>query len=247
MSAPLQAHGDPALTSSTSEAEGLVPRLVTRWLFREARVVRNDLLVPGLHRIEMSGPALRGLQWTAGDKLQLRMGSGLQTRTYTPLNWDAEEGSTTILAHALASGPGSEWVRRTKPGQAVAVFGPRRSLTLSALQAAQSVMVGDETAIGLAAAWQPACTILEVDRAAALQPLLGSLGIHATLQPRLADDHHLERMASAALAHGADCSFVLVGRARTVQILRRALRDRGVASSRILTKAYWADGKAGLD
>lgn len=71
MSAPLQGTDNP----------GLVPRLVTRWLFREARVVRNDILVPGLHRIELSGPALRGIQWTAGDKLQLRMGSGLQTRT----------------------------------------------------------------------------------------------------------------------------------------------------------------------
>ena len=79
MSAPLQGTDNP----------GLVPRLVTRWLFREARVVRNDILVPGLHRIELSGPALRGIQWTAGDKLQLRMGSGLQTRTYTPLSLDS--------------------------------------------------------------------------------------------------------------------------------------------------------------
>ena len=237
MSAPLQGTDNP----------GLVPRLVTRWLFREARVVRNDILVPGLHRIELSGPAQRGIQWTAGDKLQLRMGSGLQTRTYTPLSWDAEEGRTAILAHALAAGPGSEWVRRARPGQAVAVFGPRRSLNLSALPAAQGMLVGDETALGLAAAWQPACTILEVDQAEALQPLLGRLGIHATLQPRLADEHHLAHLANAALAQGTDRRFVLVGRARTVQVLRRALRDHGVASSHILAKAYWADGKAGLD
>ena len=97
----------------------------------------------------------------------------------------------------------------------MAVFGPRRSLNLSALPAAQGMLVGDETALGLAAAWQPACTILEVDQAEALQPVLGRLGIHATLQPRLADEHHLAHLANAALAQGTDRRFVLVAHAGT--------------------------------
>lgn len=247
MSTPLQEATRPAPPSSAAEVEGLVPRLLTRWLFHEASVVRNDLVMPGLHRIELAGPELRGVQWTAGDKLQIRMGSGLQTRTYTPLCWDAAEGRTVILAHALAAGPGSEWARRVQPGQRVAVFGPRRSLDLSALPAAHGVLVGDETAIGLAAAWRPASTILEVDQAAAIQPLLGSLGINATLLAHRAEEHHLERLVEAALAQGPDRRLVLVGRARTIQFLRRALREHGVASGRILAKAYWADGKAGLD
>mgnify|MGYP001262327657 CR=1 FL=1 len=247
MSTPLQEATRPAPASSAAEVEGLMPRLLTRWLFREASVVRNDLVVPGLHRIELSGPELRGAKWAAGDKLQIRMGSGLQTRTYTPMSWDAAEGRTTILAHALAAGPGSEWARRARPGQRVAVFGPRRSLDLSALPAAQGVLVGDETAIGLAAAWRPASTLLEVDHSAALQPLLGSLGINATLLARRPEEHHLARLAEAALDQGPDRRFVLVGRARTIQFLRRALRQHGVASGRILAKAYWADGKAGLD
>jgi NADPH-dependent ferric siderophore reductase len=247
MNTPQQEATRPAPASSAPEVEGLVPRLLTRWLFREASVVHNDLVAPGLHRIELFGPALRGAQWTVGDKLQIRMGSGLQTRTYTPLYWDAVEGRTAILAHALAAGPGSEWVRRAGPGQQLSLFGPRRSLDLSALPAAEGVLVGDETSIGLAAAWRPASTILEVDQAAALQPLLGSLGINATLLAQRDEEHHLERLVEAALAQGPDRHFVLVGRARTIQVLRRALREHGVASGRILTKAYWADGKAGLD
>lgn len=247
MNTLLQGAARPAPASLAAEVEGLLPKLLTRWLFREASVVRNDLVVPGLHRIELSGPALRSVQWTAGDKLQIRTGTGLQTRTYTPLCWDAAEGRTTILAHALAAGPGSEWARRARPGQRVAVFGPRRSLDLPALPAAQSVLLGDETAIGLAAAWRPASTILEVDQAAALQPLFGSLGINATLLARQAEENHLARLAEDALAQGPDRRFVLVGRARTIQFVRRVLRKHGVAPGRILAKAYWADGKTGLD
>ena len=249
MGLPMQEAPSPAVTPSTAESEGLVSGLLTRWLFREAQVARNERILPGLHRIELSGTGLQGVQWHPGDKLQLRMGSGLQTRTYTPLYWDAEQGRTAIVAHALAMGPGSEWIRRASPGQPAAVFGPRRSLNLSALPAAKSVLVGDETAIGLAAAWQPAGTILEVDGVGALQPLLGSLGIDATLVPRQAAEHHHPLLTQAAIAAGgaADCHFVLVGRARTVQFMLRALRQEGVPARSISTKAYWADGKAGLD
>lgn len=237
----------PGLPAAGARAEALLPRLLTRWLFREARVERNEPTAPGLHYIELSGPQLRGVPWAPGDKLQLRMGSGLQTRTYTPLFWDAGRGRTAILAHTRATGPGSEWVRQARPGQTVSVFGPRRSLDLSALHASQCVLVGDETAIGLAAAWQPGCTLLEVDHAQALRTASGDLGVHAMLVPRQDGDHPLARLAEAALAQGPDRRFVLVGRARTLQFLLRTLRRQGVPAGHIRTKAYWAEGKAGLD
>jgi NADPH-dependent ferric siderophore reductase len=42
-------------------------------------------------------------------------------------------------------------------------------------------------------------------------------------------------------------SFVLTGQASAIQRLRQHLRAQGVPASRILTKAYWAHGKRGLD
>lgn len=193
-------HDEAASSAPPAPTVGLMPRLVTRWLFRQAQVDRNEALAPGLHLIELSGPGLRGARWTAGDKLQIQVGAGLQTRTYTPWSWDAAAGRTAFLAHALAAGPGSEWVRRARPDQTVAVFGPRRSLDLA-----------------------------------------------AALVERQADEHQLQALTEAARAAGTDRHFVLVGRARTVQFLSRALRQHGVAASRIRTKAYWADGKVGLD
>ena len=41
--------------------------------------------------------------------------------------------------------------------------------------------------------------------------------------------------------------FVLTGRAQSIQQARQALKARGVPGSRIVSKAYWAPGKAGMD
>lgn len=88
-----------------------------------------------------------------------------------------------------------------------------------------------------------------MDRAEAFHPLLSSLHVKATLVPRQTSEHHHPLLIQAALAAGgaADGHFVLAGRARTVQVLLRALRQAGVPARHIRSKAYWADGKAGLD
>lgn len=42
-------------------------------------------------------------------------------------------------------------------------------------------------------------------------------------------------------------SFVLTGKASTIQRQRRVLKDCGVPGARILAKTYWAAGKKGRD
>ncbi|WP_298374234.1 hypothetical protein [Azospirillum sp.] len=70
----------------------------------------------------------------------------------------------------------------------------------------------------------------------------------ATVIDRQSDDGHFDRLTGALLHAGnQDAGFVLAGRARTVQSLLRVLRRNGVTPNRILTKAYWAEGKVGLD
>lgn len=229
-------------------SEGLVPRLMTRLFFRGAQVSGNQRIAPGLHRITLQGPALRGLRWFPGDKLQLKLGPGLRTRTYTPIRWDAERGETEFIAHTLAAGPGSDWVRHAAPGQAVQVMGPRASLDLARFDPSRALLAGDETAIGLAAAWRPLHAFFEVDGAAGCTDLLRSLDLQATVVGRQPGDLQLDALANALLGLARpDSQFVLAGRARSVQHLLRALRVAGVPSGRILTKAYWAEGKVGLD
>lgn len=238
----------PAPGQAAPSDDGVVSRLLTQLLFRSAVVADNRELVPGLRLLTLEGPALRGLHWRPGHKLQIKLGGGMTTRTYTPIEWDAEQGRTRLLAHALAPGPGGVWARDARPGQLVRLFGPRKSLDLSRFDVRTAMLVGDETVIGLAAAWRPAQALFEVGDRNAMHGVTDWLGLPATVIDRQSDDGHLDRLTGALLHAGnQDTGFVLAGRARTVQSLLRALRKNGVTPNRILTKAYWAEGKVGLD
>jgi NADPH-dependent ferric siderophore reductase len=70
----------------------------------------------------------------------------------------------------------------------------------------------------------------------------------ASLFEKRLDDAHIEQMEAAlpSLA-AAGATFVLAGKAGTVQRLRQVLKQLGIPTARITTKAYWAPGKVGLD
>jgi len=235
-------------TSQTHATKGLVTRLVTSLFFRQAQVAGNVELAPALHRITLEGEALRGVAWAPGDKLQIRLGQGLQTRTYTPIEWDPDAGRTAFLAQTLSPGPGSQWTARAKPGDKVEVMGPRKSLLLNEINSKDGVVLGDETALGLALAWRADRVVLEVGDPKSLAPICEAFGWHCTLLAKQADGKHLHAMEDA-MWNGVtgQTHFLLVGRASTVQRLHRRLRADGVQARRIHTKAYWADGKVGLD
>lgn len=241
-----------ALHTETQDAipspTGVLPRLLVRWFFRPANVVENLPLGMGMHRITLEGPSLRGTRWTPGDKLQIQMGQALVTRTYTPVTWDAATGRTWFIAHAHAAGPGSEWVRNAREGQACQIMGPRSSLMPCKAPGADWLLLGDETAIGLAIACKTRHGFLETGNAHATRHLCEALGLPASTYQREPNETHLETLFEDALAHAhGDSRFLLAGRARSVQWLLKALRRRGVGPTRMLTKAYWADGKVGLD
>lgn len=247
------------MTELSSEAEtgassqsrpGVLPRLLVRLFFREATVTNHQSLGMGMYRITLEGPALCGVQWTPGDKIQVQMGQALVTRTYTPIRWDAHAGQTEFIAHAHASGPGSEWVRLASRGQTCKVMGPRSSLSTHKAPQADWLLLGDETAIGLGLACQTRHSFLETRNATEAHDLCAALGLPATTYSSQPDDSHLPLLLQDALAHARvrpDTCFLLAGRARSVQWLLKALKGQGIASSRLNTKAYWADGKVGLD
>lgn len=221
---------------------------LARLFFHEAEVQSNEPLAPGLHRITLQGPQLRQRLWSPGDKLQLKLGRGMLTRTYTPMAWDAEAGRTSFVAHTLAPGPGSDWVRRAAPGQPLAVFGPRASLALTELDPAKSLLIGDETALSLAAGWRPAAVLLEASAPTAVDIAAHALRLPVQVIGRAPGDAHWPHLVAQALAAlGTATRVVIAGRAATVQHVLRQLKVHGIAASRIRTKAYWADGKAGLD
>lgn len=234
---------------------GRIGRALLKMFMKQASVVQAESLAEHFRLITLQSPAFRELQWLPGQKIQIAMGSALVARTYTPIEWDAVAGRTRIVAYTHGSGPGSAWVDRAEPGHACDVFGPRASLDPDRITG-PCVVLGDETSIGLAYALSRrlggrgavAC-LLEVTGEAAARAVLHRLDLgDVELFSRCADDRHLQDMERRLHAVAAtDATFVLTGRAPSIQRLRRTLKGLGIPASRIIAKAYWAPGKTGLD
>jgi ferric-chelate reductase (NADPH) len=245
---------DPQHSAPPLAPPGLVTRTLLRWLMRPARVAAVRTLSPHFRLAELEGEALIDVAWTAGQKVQVSMNSGLSARTFTPMSWDADGGRTRILTFAHGDGPGSRWASGLREGDTCQFFGPRRSLDLSGL-AAPVVLFGDETSFGLAAALRDspqgadAIHVFEGSDVAELRPVLEAIGLgQATLIERTAGETHLAAAEAEALRLAASgAHFILTGKASSIQRVGRALKAAGVVSSRIKARAYWAQGKTGLD
>lgn len=234
-------------TSAQTEPESFVSRLLSPVIYRKAQVVAKQQLAPGLHHIRLQGPQLCHQSWNCGDKIQIKVANTLVNRTYTPIRWDAQLGETDFIAHSLANGPGSLWVSSVQVGQEVLLFGPRRSLNLSKLDASKTVLVGDETAIGLAMAFKPAHTLLELAGAKQLKPILTTLGLNnfSLFERDLSSGLPAELIQS--LLDNTNPSVLLAGHSASVKQLQRRLREQNKPTATLISKVYWADGKTGLD
>jgi NADPH-dependent ferric siderophore reductase len=237
-----------------TRAPGRLSRALLRLLMKRATIVAADRLADGFRLITLEGPALRGIRWTPGQKLQVAMGSAFVARTYTPIEWDSVAGRTRILGYEHGDGPGSAWVRDVEPGDECDLFGPRASLDVGGM-AGPLALFGDETSIGLACALARGdgprsihCHFEVGDVTIAGQVLAGLAIGDAALVERHDDDEHIAQLEAAlpALA-AAGASFVLTGRAGTIKRLRQGLKQLAVPTARLVTKAYWAPGKTGLD
>lgn len=237
-----------------SKAPGRLSKALMGLWMKPATIVANEQLADRFHLITLEGTALTDLAWLPGQKVQIAMGSAFATRTYTPIEWNSSAGRTCILGYAHGDGPGSNWVRSVAPGDACDIFGPRASLHLSRLQG-PLVVIGDETSMGLAYAathQDPARLVsvcLEVEDVGGARRVAEHIGLRGVeITARRRDDAHIAEMEAAQLdAAATGASFVLSGKAGTIQKLRQSLRVQSVPATRLITKAYWTPGKTGLD
>lgn len=244
-----------AAPSPDAPQPGLIERTFTRLFLRPVRVIAATSLSTHFRFIDLEGAAFEGHRWSPGQKLQIKAGGTFEARTYTPASLDVARGVMRIVAFAHGEGPGSEWVRRTRPGDEQQVFGPRRSLELEPLPAS-TILFGDETSFGLAASLcgsdapgQGVRAVFEVNAIAESRQVLDALGVQPlALMERRADDSHIgELLAAMVPPMDGSTHYVLTGKAASIQQVSRALKAQGVEARRIKAKAYWAPEKTGLD
>lgn len=231
----------------------LKEKLLSGWLgdqfLDEARVQRVVSLGACYRLFELSGDALRRARVEAGDKLQVHV-PGAGTRTYTPFAFRPEAGTLQLLVYLPGRGPARAWAERIVQGDTLRYFGPRGSLPLASM-AAPVALYGDETSLAVARALfeahgPRAMAALEVADLASARAAAQHIGLgEEVLVERRAGqaDSLARRLANFA---GSTGTVVCTGGAQAIQQLRSELRkaDRSVTQR---TKAYWAEGKVGLD
>jgi NAD(P)H-flavin reductase len=89
---------------------GLLESTLQKLFTRSGRVLDLENVGTAFRIVTIGGDALRKVDWTPGDKVQVSLGGWVQ-RTYTPLDWDAKIGRTRLLLSLDADGPGTQWAR----------------------------------------------------------------------------------------------------------------------------------------
>ncbi|WNV88009.1 siderophore-interacting protein [Umezawaea sp. Da 62-37] len=244
---------DPVVAATTG---GPVPTLPERLadlagsaFLHAAEVTVAEPCAPGFIRVELRSDAFRDAAWTPGTKVQIRTRRGtLKLRTYTPTRWDAD--TTELIAYTHGDGPATDWFRGAAAGATCDVLGPRKSIDLRGLD--RAVFIGDESSIALAIALSGVTSrvdhVFEASDPDAVTAMLASRGLaeSSVVVPKTADPQQLLTRARAA-APTEPFDLVVTGDAKTVHQVRRDSRDWPNRPGQTKGKAYWAEGRAGLD
>lgn len=233
----------------------LKARLLDGWLgdrfLREQQVESLQWFGDRFMLLRVRGASLRDKPPRPGDKVQIHVPEA-GSRTFTPYACDASDGSCSLLAHVQRESPAADWLRRLEPGARLRWFGPSRSLSLESL-AAPLALFGDETSFGVASAARElgAAALVRLEVSAPIDSAL-EVGARLGFAPeclvaRQPSEAHLPSIARAlAEASAEGGTIVLTGRARSIQLVRELLRVLAPRRQQAV-KAYWADGKQGLD
>ena len=210
-----------------------------------AAVTAVEPCAPGFVRVELRADAFGRAEWVPGMKVQLRTRRGtMKMRTYTPVSWAGD--TTELIAYTHGDGPAADWFRGVQVGDSCELFGPRKSIDLRGLD--RVVFVGDESSIALACALTAVTPhvqhVFEAADPAAVEALLAARGLADTsvVVPKTKVLDHVREVVPAE-----PFDLVVTGNAATVHEVRRDSRDWPRRPGEIKGKAYWAEGRTGLD
>lgn len=222
-----------------SSIKGRVVRLLSGVATRRATVVAVEP-IGGFQRLLLRADVQ---PWAAGTKVQLLLPTD-DMRTYTPV---ATSAGMVLLAWGRAGGPGTRWMSQARAGDELRFVGPQRSLELAA---GPAVIVGDETSLGVAAAFaaeRPGQlhAVIQTDAAADVRDAAASVGLRQVATVAAGDTASTVDAVIAARSSAPGAVVAVTGRSGLVADVRDALRRAGVQN--LKTKTYWIPGKTGLD
>lgn len=230
-----------------SSGKGRILKFLGGLLLTQATVRDVIELGPAFRLVHAVGPAKSIAGWQPGDKIQVLLPSD-DVRTYTPITW-GEDGVFSLLVYVRDSSAASAWARGLARDQVLKFVGPQRSLKMPE---GNIVLVGDETSIAVAAAYEAArpsqsTTILELGETVDVAAALAATGLSsAKLVRRTAGNSHDGALIDAVIAaKGTAATVGITGSGSLIQRVRAGIRTAGINDAKV--KAYWIEGKVGLD
>ncbi|MFD1119391.1 SIP domain-containing protein [Sphaerisporangium aureirubrum] len=232
------------------QAPAALGDLMESALGRPARVLGVHEPAPGFLELELRAAAPPG-GWRPGHEIQFRVTPTLGRRytVRTVSGPDAEH--IGVLAATHAEGPGTDWIRRLRPGTGTTVLTARHRPLRE--HGTRRLYLGDGCALGTIDAYaraggDPVVTVEVPPDAVA--PLTDRWPRYRFLPagqaPGDALQSWLERAAAGGQLAGLD-GALLLGHARSIQRQRHALVAGRILPRRaVTTKPYWATGKQGL-
>jgi NADPH-dependent ferric siderophore reductase len=173
------------------------------------------------------------------------------------MSLDSDAGSADFLVYLHGKGPGSEWAASSRAGDVCQVMRPKDSIDFTSFTQ-PALFFGDETSLAAAQALsrcqgQAAATryVFEVNSSTQAEVILQKIGVsQASLVQRREDGSHLadviSQMAQQAVRMQSP-QWIFTGQARSIQSVKKGLKQAGVPLSGSKVKAYWCPGKTGLD
>jgi NADPH-dependent ferric siderophore reductase len=210
-----------------------------------------------MRQIQLTGPALEGFEYFAGQDLALPIvkdDGSVVRRRYTIRRFDPARRLIDLEFVMHGDGPGIRWAQAARPGLAIEAIGPRGKIGL-APDAKWHLFAGDATALPGAFAMMDALpagvrarAYLEVDDPDERQSL-DSRDVNRSVTWRYASAGWRQAPDSVVDAVSADASpdgghAYLAGEVALVSALKAALLGSGWTADQLSAKAYWNRGRA---
>ncbi|MEM0991749.1 MAG: siderophore-interacting protein [Bacteroidota bacterium] len=224
-------------------------------MMQPVEVSEIEYLDKRLKRVRFSGD-LSKTKFTAGDAIEFRI-DDTNFRHYTPSFYDKSDGICEVLFYLHGYGIGSDWANDLKVGDRMKLMGPGGKMKFKE-EARQHFCFGDETSLGVCLSFQTAVQqaerklqcLLELEPTTKnwvnLIQLDTEIVEKSKEKPAKGAIEWLDEQTEATWGDWQDSIFYLTGRAKSIQVFRKALINKGVNAKQIQRMPYWAEGKKGL-
>ncbi len=218
---------------------------------RETTVTEIQNISENLKRIKFSSN-LQGLEYKPGYSIEFRV-NDTDYRRYTPYNFDKINNTFEILFHVHGNTVGCNYLQNLNIGDCIKYIIPRgKDIFKNNLE--HHIVIGDETALGAALSIKNEVegyshysfdSIFELNNHQILKDL-ELYGYYTLIDDPEKIIESIDFLVDEKIIQLEESAFYIFGNGKTLQNVRKSLKQKNISSYQIFSQAYWIEGKKGL-